>query len=112
MHLPALRFGKPYESLERTHLVHFLTGERVAEVSQVGGAIMGRDASKMARARQALLEINPDEIIQRLQNAGNLYVHGTLSVGDAKQSPANFVEQQSSTTGLPESLCRANMQKS
>ena len=111
MHLPALRFGKPYESLERTHLVHFLTGERVAEVSQVGGAIMGRDASKMARAREALLEINPDEIIQRLQTAGNLYVHGTLSVGDAKQSPANFVEQQSSTTGLPESLCRANMQK-
>lgn len=111
MHLPALRFGKPYESLERTQLVHFLTGERVAEVSQVGGAIVGRDASKMARARESLLEISPDEIIERLQTAGNLYVHGTLSVGNGKQSPDSFVEQQSATTGLPESLCRANMQK-
>ena len=43
MHLPAWRFGKPYESLERETLVHFLSGEPVAEVSQVGGAIVGRD---------------------------------------------------------------------
>ena len=35
MHLPAYRFGKPYESLERDTLVHFLTGEPVAEVSPV-----------------------------------------------------------------------------
>ena len=27
MHLPVWRFGKPYESLERDTLVHFLTGE-------------------------------------------------------------------------------------
>ena len=45
MHLPAYRFGKPYESLERDTLVHFLTGEKIAEVSQVGGAIVGRDGS-------------------------------------------------------------------
>lgn len=43
MHLPALRFGTPYESLEKTPLVHFLTGELVAEVSQTGGAMLSRD---------------------------------------------------------------------
>jgi acyl-CoA reductase-like NAD-dependent aldehyde dehydrogenase len=32
-------------------------------------------------------------------------------VGDTKQSPDDFVKCQSATTGLPESLCRANMQK-
>jgi acyl-CoA reductase-like NAD-dependent aldehyde dehydrogenase len=111
MHLPAWRFGKPYESLERTTLVHFLTGERVAEVSQVGGAIVGRDLAKAHQARAALLAIDPEEIVERLQTAGNLYAHGTLQMGDAKQSPDDFVKQQSATTGLPESLCRANMQK-
>jgi acyl-CoA reductase-like NAD-dependent aldehyde dehydrogenase len=58
-----------------------------------------------------LLAIDPEEIVERLQTAGNLYAHGTLTVGDSKQSPDDFVKQQSATTGLPESLCRANMQK-
>jgi acyl-CoA reductase-like NAD-dependent aldehyde dehydrogenase len=111
MHLPAWRFGKPYESLERETLVHFLTGEPVAEVSQVGGAIVGRDLQKAAQARAALLAIAPEEIVERLQTAGNLYANGTVTVGDVKQSPDDFVKQQSATTGLPESLCRANMQK-
>lgn len=111
MHLPAYRFGKPYESIERDTLVHFLTGEKVAEVSQVGGAIVGRDLQKAGRARAALLAVDPEEIVERLQTAGNLYAHGTLTVGDTKQSPEDFVKQQSATTGLPESLCRANMQK-
>jgi acyl-CoA reductase-like NAD-dependent aldehyde dehydrogenase len=111
MHLPALRFGKPYESLERTTLVHFLTGEPVAEVSQVGGALVGRDLQKASRARSALVALDPEDVVERLQTAGNLYAHGTLAVGDARQSPDDFVRQQSATTGLPESLCRANMQK-
>ncbi|NQW47491.1 MAG: aldehyde dehydrogenase, partial [Planctomycetes bacterium] len=111
MHLPAYRFGKPYESLQRDTLVHFLTGEKVAEVSQVGAAIIGRDLPKAGLARAALLAIDPEEIVERLQTAGNLYAHGTLTVGDTPQSPEDFVRQQSATTGLPESLCRANMQK-
>jgi len=111
MHLPAWRFGKPYESLQRETLVHFLTGEPVAEVSQVGGAIVSRDLQKAANARRALLAIDPEEIVERLQTAGNLYAHGTVTVGDTPQSPDDFVKQQSATTGLPESLCRGNMQK-
>ena len=111
MHLPVWRFGKPYESLERETLVHFLTGEPVAEVSQVGGAIVGRDLQKASRARAALLAIDPEEIVERLQTAGNLYANGTVTVGDERQSPTDFVKCQSATTGLPESLCRANMQK-
>ena len=111
MHLPAWRFGKPYESIERETLVHFLTGEPVAEVSQVGGALLGRDLQKAGNARRALLAIDSEAIVERLQTAGNLYAHGTLTVGDTKQSPDDFVKQQSATTGLPESLCRGNMQK-
>jgi len=59
----------------------------------------------------ALLAIDPEEIVERLQTAGNLYANGTVEVGGEPQSPARFVACQSATTGLPESLCRANMQK-
>jgi acyl-CoA reductase-like NAD-dependent aldehyde dehydrogenase len=111
VHLPAWRFGRPYESLERETLVHFLTGETVAEVSQVGGAIVGRDLQKAHQARAALLAFDPEEIVERLQTAGNLYANGTVTVGGEPQSPERFVKCQSATTGLPESLCRANMQK-
>ena len=34
-----------------------------------------------------------------------------LPLGDGTQSPADFVRQQSATTGLPERLCRLNMEK-
>jgi acyl-CoA reductase-like NAD-dependent aldehyde dehydrogenase len=111
MHLPAWRFGKPYESIERDTLVHFLTGEPVAEVSRVGGALVGRDLQKAQQARRALLALDPEDVVERLQTAGNLYANGTVTVGDTKQTPDDFVKQQSATTGLPESLCRANMQK-
>ena len=111
MHLKALRLGKPYESIERESLVHFLTGETIAEVSQVGGAMVSRDLQKAGQARAALLALDPEDVVERLQTAGNLYAHGTLDVGGQSQTPDDFVRHQSATTGLPESLCRANMQK-
>ena len=40
MHLPILRWGKPYDSLEKDKVVHFITGETIAEVSQANGALM------------------------------------------------------------------------
>ena len=112
MHLQGLRFGKPYESLERQTLVHFLTGETVAEVSQVGGAMVARDLAKSAKAaRAALMAMDPEDVVERLQTAGNLYALGTVEVGGVPQSPEDFVRHQSATTGLPENLCRANMKK-
>jgi hypothetical protein len=66
---------------------------------------------KAAAARRALMALEPEDVVERLQTAGNLYAHGTLTLGDTRQSPEDFVKQQSATTGLPESLCRANMQK-
>ena len=54
LHIPALRLGKPYNSLEKTSLVHHVTGEPVAEVSQVNGGLIARDLNKVAAARREL----------------------------------------------------------
>ena len=109
--IPVLRWGKPYESLEKDQVVHFITGEPIARVSQANGALLQRDMRQAANARKALRAIPIDELIRRVKKAGELYLSGTLPLGNGTQSPEEFARAQSATTGLPEHMCRANMQK-
>ncbi len=111
LHLPALRWGKPYESLEKQHVVHFATGEPIAEVSQVGGGIVQRDLRSADKARQALLKHSTDELIECCKQAAVLFESATLPMGDGTQSVDDFIHQQSASTGLPEHMCRSNMGK-
>ncbi len=46
-----------------------------------------------------------------VKKAADLYMEAELPLGDGTQGPADFVKYQSATTGLPEHMCRANMQK-
>jgi len=111
IHFPVLRWGKPYQSLETERVVHFATGEELAEVSQANGGLVERDLRKAQRARDALREIPIPDLIGMVQKAGELFMSAELPLGDGTQSPDEFVVQQSATTGLPEHMCRANMAK-
>ncbi|PQO28330.1 aldehyde dehydrogenase family protein [Blastopirellula marina] len=111
LNIPAIRWGKPYDSLEKEDVVHFRTGEPIAQLSQVGGGILKRDMKKAQSARDALLEFSPAEILDKMATAGKLYLEGDLPIGDGSQTPEAFVHAQSASTGLPEHMCRANMQK-
>jgi acyl-CoA reductase-like NAD-dependent aldehyde dehydrogenase len=111
LHLPALRWGQPYTSMDVDRVVHFSTGEPIAAVSRANGGLIQRDMRKASRARDALREIPISELIQRVGRAGELYASAELPMGDGSQTPDDFVRAQSGTTGLPERLCRANMKK-
>jgi acyl-CoA reductase-like NAD-dependent aldehyde dehydrogenase len=111
INLPILRWGKPYESLELQEVIHFDTGEPIAKVSQANGGIIQRDMRTAQRARQLLREIPCDELIERLKRAADLYVNDSLAMGDGRQGPDEFVRAQSASCGLPEHMCRANMEK-
>ena len=111
LHLPLIRWGKPYESLEKNQIVHFETGEPIATVSQAIGGIVRRDLLQAKRARSVLRELSTDELLKRVKRAGELYATATLPMGDGKQSPDDFVRQQSASTGMPENMCRGNMEK-
>lgn len=111
VHLPALRWGAPYESLDSVEVAHFDTGERVARVSQVLAAMMRHDLKHAPRAQAALRSVPPRELVERVQRAGDLFMEAELPLGESGQTPEDFVRQQSSTTGLPEAMCRANMDK-
>jgi len=111
LHLPILRWGQPYESLEKDEVVHFSTGDPIATVSRANGGLIQRDARKAHRAREVLREIPIDDLIARAATAGELYTGATLPMGDGTQSPEEFVRAQSASTGLPEAMCRGNMKK-
>ena len=111
MHLPVLRWGAPYDSLEKDEVVHFSTGEPIATVSRANGGLIQRDMRKAQRARDVLREIPIDELIARAGKAGELYMNATLPMGDGTQSPDEFARAQSASTGLPERMCRGNMKK-
>ena len=109
--VPVLRWGKPYRSLETTTVSHFLTGEPVAEVDQVTPGIVKRDLRQAGKARAALRDFPIRDLLARVKEAARLYMEAELPLGEATQSPQEFVRSQSATTGLPESMCRANMEK-
>jgi acyl-CoA reductase-like NAD-dependent aldehyde dehydrogenase len=109
--IPALRWGKPYESLETDTVTHFITGEPIAQVSQANGGLVERDMRFAQRARDVLRSIPCEELIGRIKKAADLYLKGNLPLGDGSQTPDEFARQQSATTGLPEHMCKGNMQK-
>ena len=111
LHIPVLRWGQPYTSIDVDPVVHFATGEPIANVSRANGGLIQRDMRKAQRAREVLREIPIDELIARAGRAGELYMNATLPMGDGTQTPDEFVRAQSATTGLPERMCRANMKK-
>jgi len=109
--IPALRWGKPYKSLETQDIFHFDTGEPIAKMSMVNGGMLQLDMRKAPGARAALRQFSTREIIERCKQAGKLFETADLPLGDGVQTVDDFIHQQSASTGLPEHMCRFNMQK-
>src|SRR5262245_47212021 len=111
LHLPVLRWGQPYTSMDVDQVLHFSSGAPIARVSRANGGLIQRDMRKAARAREALREIPINELVTRVGKAGELYANAELPMGDGSQTPDEFVRAQAGSTGLPERLCRGNMKK-
>ena len=111
INIPVIRWGKPYESLETREVVHFLSGDPIASVSQANGGLVTRDLRKSGRAREILRQFSCRELLDKVSKAADLFELENLPLGDGSQSPDDFVAHQSATTGLPEHMCRSNMAK-
>ncbi len=111
LHIPALRWGEPYKSLDADKLIRFDTGEPVAEMSKVVGGIVERDIRHAPRARHLLREIPMADLFALTKKAADIFLTGTVELGGQAQSPEDYVRLQSATTGLPYVMCRNNMKK-
>jgi acyl-CoA reductase-like NAD-dependent aldehyde dehydrogenase len=111
LHIPVSRWGEAYKSLDIDKVVHFDTGEALAEVSRANGGLVERDMRFAKRARDVLREIPIKELLGMIKKAADLYTKAELPLGTGSQTPDQFVRMQSATTGLPEHMCRFNMEK-
>lgn len=116
LHLPLLRAGRPYRSLDTVLLTDVASGEPVAEVSQANPGLIARDLTRAAASRRALGRLSAGELVAVCREAARRFTDGELPAGEvagepALQSPEDYVRRLSATTGMPHALARANMEK-
>jgi acyl-CoA reductase-like NAD-dependent aldehyde dehydrogenase len=111
MHIPILRYGKPYRSLNTAEVTHIQSGEPLATVSQANRGLVAKDLQSIASSREALERLDVSELVEICAKAGALFMETSLDFDGEAQSPDDYVRQLSGTTGMPESLCRRNMEK-
>ncbi len=114
IHLPLLRFGRPYRSLEVARAVHYQTREPIAEVSQANTGLIRRDLLEQPRYRAALARLPVADLVAMAKRAAESFLHGTLPVDPVAgvlQTPDDYVRQLSATTGMPHVMVRRNMRK-
>jgi acyl-CoA reductase-like NAD-dependent aldehyde dehydrogenase len=109
LHIPILRHGKPYESVEKVQILHHATGEPVARVSLANAGLIERDVRRMDT--DVLEAFRIAELIAMCKAAGKVFLEGTVAIGDERQDFEQYVRQLSATTGMPQALCRNNAKK-
>ena len=112
-HLPALRGGKPYTSLDQAQAEDCHTGQPLARISQVNSGIIRKDLARAGEARAALRELTCEKLIGICRKAAALFLNETLPLGDQghSQSPEEYVQTLSSASGLPWVMARRNSEK-
>lgn len=112
-HIPALRRGKSYESLDKIEVKDHSTGAPMVYISQVNAGIIRKDLARIAESRAALKKCTVAQLIEISAKAGELFLKGTLPLGDKghAQSAQEYLETLSATSGLPHVMVRRNMAK-
>lgn len=110
LHIPALRRGVAYESLDKLTVASHRDGSAMAQISQVNAGIIRKDLAKISESRAALKNFSVEQLIQISAKAGELFLNGTLPLGAThKQTPQDFITTLSATSGLPHVMVKRNM---
>src|SRR5262245_44625014 len=111
LHIPLLRRGVPYRSLDVAHAPHHATGQPFVQVSQANVGLIRRDLLRQDEMRAALSAHSVADLISMTRRAAPIFLNDTLPLGDTSQSPGDYVIQLSATTGMPHVMVRRNMQR-
>src|SRR3979409_2681665 len=103
VHIPILRHGVPYKSLDVMRVPHHRTREPFVEISQANGGLIRRDLVEGAQteARRALTKLPCDRLLEICSSAADCFLNDRLPLGDTDQSTEDYVLQLSATTGMP-----------
>ncbi|GDY12365.1 aldehyde dehydrogenase [Planctomycetota bacterium] len=102
IHLPALRRGVTYRSVDALRLANG------AEISQVNSGLIRRDLLRGTAAERPPVR----RMIAICREAGARFRSATLPLCEGiQQSPEDFLSQVAATGGLPRTLIRAGMER-
>jgi hypothetical protein len=99
LHIPLLRQGDPYRSLDVVRVPHHATREPFVEISQANAGLVRRDLMRQAAAREKIAHLPTAELVKIAAAAGEHFLHNLLPLGEEMQSPRDYVKQVSATTG-------------
>src|SRR5215213_11746422 len=111
LHIPLLRHGTPYTSLDTARVLHHQTRELFVEVSQANAGLIRRDLSRQDIGTSALNRFSTRELVDICARAAHYFTNDPLPLGDSTQTADDYVHQVSATTGLPHILARRHMLK-
>ena len=111
LHIPILRQGTTYRSLDVARVPHHRTRETFVEVSQANAGLIRRDLSRQEIARSSLSKFSTRDLVDICSRAAEHFTNDSLPLGDTTQTAEDYVAQVSATTGLPYVLARRNMSK-
>ncbi|HEX5069218.1 MAG TPA: aldehyde dehydrogenase family protein [Vicinamibacterales bacterium] len=109
LHIPLIRRGVPYKSLDVAYARHHATGDPFVEISHANPGLIRRDLLAQGAMREALLAIPTARLIDMTRAAAAIFAQDALPVGDTTQSPEDYVHQVSATTGMPYAMVRRNV---
>ena len=109
LHIPILRHGRPYTSIDQIELLDHATGAPLARVSQANPGLILRDVGRMDDT--VLEQFTVAELLGFCRKAADLFMTAALPLGDEQQSFDDYIAQISATTGMPRILCRNNARK-
>jgi hypothetical protein len=109
-HIPVLRRGQTYASLDRIEITDVRTGAPVAAISQANAGLIRRDLRR--GSRESLRALPTARLLDICAAAGRLFLEAALPLGEGQlQSPDDYVQALSASSGLPCALVRRNMAK-
>ena len=111
LHIPILRRGNPYKSLDIARVPHHQTRETFVEVSQANAGLIRRDLGQQDIGVKSLERFSIRELVDICTRATEHFTNDSLPLGDSTQTPEDYTQQVSATTGLPHVLVRRNMLK-
>ena len=111
LHIPILRKGEPYTSLDIACVPHHRTREPFVAISQANAGLIRRDLLDQASGHALLSRFSTAELVDMCARAAEHFLNDALPLGEESQATDDYVRQVSATTGLPHVLAQRNMHK-
>ncbi|HEX6732165.1 MAG TPA: hypothetical protein VF074_19255, partial [Pyrinomonadaceae bacterium] len=87
IHVPILRHGEPYKSLDVATTVHHQTREPFVAISQANAGLIRRDLRDQKTAHKKLAALSTSDLLEICRRAADAFLNGSLPIGDDMQSP-------------------------